>query len=616
MTFLQPLGLALLALLPIIVLLHMLRVRRQQFHVPTTYFWMQALRDIREQPKLRRPPVTLLLILQLLIATLAALALSRPMVYGALAGGEFHASHTLLLLDVSASMQATDVTPSRFAAAKAQADDIITGLDPAASITLIRMGVTPSILYSGEDLGLARNALSAVEAGGGSANVREALRLATSLVKPGIRNRIIVLSDLAFSPDQADLTKLGQMPASVEFVPFGAAAANRAVTLLAARPVPGSTTRYQLLARVANFSGEVVTPTVRVLADGLPVETRQIRLNGGAQVDLRWDLPPGATRAEVRITGEDVLPVDDVAQLVLPTQASRRLVVVSEKPDVLKRVLAAIPGTEVQIVSPKSYRPDSGAAVTVFDGFLPEVYPQGALLIINPPRNNQVFPSEGDSTNTAITRLQTNSRLLDAVDLSSVTIAQAQRMKLPPWANEVIGAEAGPLLFEGTFSNKAVAVMTFNLNESNLPSRVGFPILMSNLINHLAPEGLPQAAEPGQPIVLRTGPQVGSVTILKPDGTAERFPGGSTIVFGATEAAGRYVVTEAPASGGQPRERFFTVNAGSDSESDLRNPREPRLTAAPPGQIAAGPPRGREIWPLLGLVALGVLLVEWWVAHR
>lgn len=616
MSFLQPLALGLLALLPIIVLLHMLRVRRLQVHIPSTYFWAKALRDIRDQPKLRRPPVTMLLVLQLLIATLAALALARPMVYGVLAGGDFQASHILVLVDASASMQATDVTPSRFASARAQADAVLAGLDPGASVTLIRMGVTPKILYAGDDLGLARNALASAEPGGGFANVREAFRLANSLVRPGIRNRIVVVSDLALSADNSDLRNLGQLPAQVDFISVGSAAPNRAVTLVAARALPGSTSRYQLLARIGNFSADSVTPTVRVLADGLQVETRQVRINPGAQLDLRWDLPPGASRAEVRITGDDILPADDTAQLVLPTQASRRLVLVSEKPDVLRRALAAIPGAEVQVVNPKSYQPDSGAAVTVFDNFLPEVYPQGALLIVNPPRDNQLFPSEGDSSNTALSRVQTNSRILDAVDLSSVTISQARRVKLPQWANEVIGAEAGPLLFEGIFRNTPLAVMPFNLNESNLPSRVGFPILISNLINHLAPEGLPQVTDPGQPVILRTGPQIGTVTIQKPGGGAERFPGGSAIVFANTEEAGRYLISEAPASGGAARERSFAVNAGSDTESDLRTPREPRLSAAAPGQIAAGPPRGREIWPMLALLALGFLVIEWWVAHR
>jgi tetratricopeptide (TPR) repeat protein len=86
------------------------------------------------------------------------------------------------------------------------------------------------------------------------------------------------------------------------------------------------------------------------------------------------------------------------------------------------------------------------------------------------------------------------------------------------------------------------------------------------LINHLAPEGLPQVAEAGQPVLLRTGPSTSAVTIQKPSGATERFPGGTAIVFANTEEAGRYQVSEAAVGGGAPRQRSFTVNAGSDTE--------------------------------------------------
>jgi Ca-activated chloride channel homolog len=616
MSFLQPLALGFLLTLPIIVLLHMLRVRRREFRVSSVYFWLQAMRDTREQPRLRRPPVTLLLILQLLIATLATLALSRPMLFGPLAGGDYQVSHTMVLVDASASMQATDVASSRFAVARGQAEGLLNTLDPAANVTLIRMGVTPKVVYSGEDIGLARAALSGLQPGGGSANLREAMRLASSLVTPGVRNRIVVVSDLTFGPEQQDLRQLGQIPASVEYLTTGGPTANRAITLLAARLMPGSTTRYQLLTRVSNFAPDPATPTLRILADGLPLETRQLRLNAGAFQDLRWDLPVGTSRVELRITGDDALPADDTAQIVLPAANSRRLVLVSAQPDVLKRALAAVTGAEVLVYSPTTYVPDASAAVTVFEGFLPPQLPPGAVFAIHPPANNPIVPAAGDSPNTAIARVQGNSRLLDAVDLSSVTISQAQKIPLPEWATEVIGADAGPLLFEGVLRTTPMVVMPFNLKESNLASRVGFPILISNIINHLAPEGLPPVAEPGQPVVLRAGPQVASVTVQQPSGAAERFAGGGTIIFANTEEWGRYTVTETPTSGAAARERVFTVNAGNDVESDLRTPREPRVLAAPPGQVASGPTRGREIWPLLAALALVTLIVEWWVAHR
>ena len=212
---------------------------------------------------------------------------------------------------------------------------------------------------------------------------------------------------------------------------------------------------------------------------------------------MRWDLPPGTSRVEVRITGDDALPADDIGQYRPSGQATRRLVLVSDKAGYpSKRALSAIPGAEVQVFSPKAYTPDSGAAVTVFEGFLPRDLPAGRDADRPPAGQQSIFPVEAELPNTAVSRLQTNSRLLDAVDLSSVTISQAQNIKLPAWATEVIGSEAGPLLFEGILSNRPMAVMPFNLNESNLPSRVGFPILISNLINHLAPEGLPPWPNP------------------------------------------------------------------------------------------------------------------------
>ena len=615
MTFLQPLGLSVLLLIPLIVLLHMLRVRRQQLNVSTIHFWAEAMRDTREQPRLQRPPLTLLLLLQLLLVALVAFGLSRPSLKG-LFGNEYESSHTIVVLDASASMQATDVAPNRFEAARARADDLLAGLDPGVSVTLVRMGAAPEILYTGDDSGLARAALRLAQSGGASANLRETMRLTSSIVKPGMTNRIVVFSDLSYAPDQHDLQALGQLPASVDFIPFGGAIPNRAITLLAARALPGSTNRFQVLARVANFSGDPASPVARVIVDGLTIEPRQLRLTAGSQVDLRWDLPPGASRVEVHITGEDALPADDVAQLILPNPTARRLLVVSQQPDTLARALAAIPGAEVQVVAPDNYQPDPAAAITVFENFLPSQLPGGGVILVKPPADNPLFPSEGQSTDTAITRLRANSSLLDAVDLSSITIGTTQRFPAPTWANEIVGSNSGPLLFEGVYQNTPMVVLNFGLTESNLPSRVGFPILMSNIVDHLAPDYVPPTVEPGQPISLRVGPLVNSVTIQRPSGSAERFSGGDLVTFADTEEWGRYVISEAPANGGPARERFFTVNAGSDTESDLGSPQQPSIAAAPPGQIAGGPTHGREIWPLLSLLALVILLVEWWVAQR
>jgi Ca-activated chloride channel family protein len=104
MSFLLPLGLLALLALPIIVLLHLLRERRQRVPVPSLLLWAHLPRRI-DGERSRRLPLTLLLLLHLLVAALLGFALGGPQIAGALAP---NARHTALVIDTSTSMAAID----------------------------------------------------------------------------------------------------------------------------------------------------------------------------------------------------------------------------------------------------------------------------------------------------------------------------------------------------------------------------------------------------------------------------------------------------------------------------------------------------------------------------
>src|ERR1041385_7888499 len=121
MSFLAPVALGLGALSIPIILLYMLRLRRRDVPVSSTMLWQQLLRDREANTPWQRLRRNLLLFLQLLILATLVLALARPFVQvptvppGRLA----------LLIDASASMNATDVAPSRFEEAKRQALNVV-----------------------------------------------------------------------------------------------------------------------------------------------------------------------------------------------------------------------------------------------------------------------------------------------------------------------------------------------------------------------------------------------------------------------------------------------------------------------------------------------------------
>src|SRR5881227_4239882 len=135
MSLLIPAALAFGIIIPIILLLYFMRPRRQERVIGSTLLWQQALQDLQASRPWQRLRITPLLLLQLLAAIFIVLILARPAIFlrSPISGD------TIIILQASASMQATDVAPNRFEAARSRIADLINGLGPGDHISLIAM---------------------------------------------------------------------------------------------------------------------------------------------------------------------------------------------------------------------------------------------------------------------------------------------------------------------------------------------------------------------------------------------------------------------------------------------------------------------------------------------
>src|ERR1051325_9407137 len=119
--FLNPWALALAALGGGIILLYILKLRRTRLVVGSTLLWERSVRDYRANAPWQKLRPNLLMYLQLAAVLLLALALARPFIFGtALTVGR-----TVLVIDASASMLATDETPARLGRALAAASSAV-----------------------------------------------------------------------------------------------------------------------------------------------------------------------------------------------------------------------------------------------------------------------------------------------------------------------------------------------------------------------------------------------------------------------------------------------------------------------------------------------------------
>ena len=115
MTFLEPLaGIAAISLVAIVAL-YFLKARRPARSVSSTLWWRPIVLDRQAAIPWQRLRPSWLLALQALAAILVIGALLRP----ALVSAQALAGQTVLVIDNSETMQATDVAPSRFAVAVA-----------------------------------------------------------------------------------------------------------------------------------------------------------------------------------------------------------------------------------------------------------------------------------------------------------------------------------------------------------------------------------------------------------------------------------------------------------------------------------------------------------------
>ena len=616
MQFLTPLAFLLAALAIPIILLYMLKLRRKQMHVSSTLLWEQLLRDQQANAPWQKLKRNLLLILQLLILAALVLALARPAVrVPAIATGS-----VIVLLDASASMNATDVSPSRFEEARRSVHELIDGLSGTSAMTLILVGATPQTLISAEsDTSRLGNALDKADATRGQADWQAAFALAAGAARQAQdRANIVIVSDGGLPADG-----LPPLPGEVSYVPIGASQNNLAISALALRPTQDGP---QLFAEVMNHDSKDHQVLLSLYLNEELFDARQLTLSAGSAQSLTLDdLPKSSGIYKAQLASPepanqalDSLELDDTAFAVYQSASARRVLLVSKGNLFLEQLLASLPGIQAFRALPAGdgtlQIPNDPFDLYIFDGIIPPQLPQANLLLVN-PTDNPFFEVGG--TYSEIQNMQVHEHPLTRfVDWSNVHILQAQAVQAPAWAEVLIESDSGPLVFAGETDGQRIAALMFDLRQSDLPLQIAYPILFSNLINDLAPPGAfdsTQSLRPGESLSILPPPDVERIVIASPTDRTFTLSMNENI-FTQTQELGFYAVNLI--SKDSTRVEYFAVNLFDEVESNIQ-PRESiqvgqeEVAPAASGQIGQ-----RELWGWLAGLALLVLMMEWQVYHR
>ena len=623
MSLLAPLALlSALIVGPLIVAMYLLKLRREERRVSSTFLWRRMVRDVEANAPWQRLRRNWLLLLQLLILILLAIALARPFFLTTGISGR----NLIIILDRSASMVATDVAPSRLEAARRQAQTLVEQLPEGGRATIIAIGGQMEVVAaSTTDRRQMNDAIRSITPSVGSrSDLSQALALAAALSAREPDSEVAIISDGNVQVPTDIL-----VPATVRYFPIGQRGENMAISAMTLQPGPAGQT---LFVQVTRYGSAPVTRRLDLYLDGSLFNAYELTFTAddapGSSQTIIADIPAQVRVAEARLNSapnEDYLPTDDRAWAVSQAGAGMNVQIVGPGNRFLTTALALLPGVTVTSATTASGAVDPAPQVTIFDRVVPETLPTGNLFFIAPPRSTDFFSVTGvvefPLLRPAPSAIEGQTPpLLRNVSVSDVNVLRAMRIEPGIWARVLVEGDGSPMLLAGEREGRRIVVLAFALQDSDLPLQVAFPLLVSNIIGYLAPGSGLEASQitPGQPLIVAVDPSATAVRVVRPDGRVEvaQIQDGQAIYAGAG-MPGPYLVEQV--RGDQVIEqRRFAVNLFDPDESNIAPESELRVSQVSGLQQAVTREQvGRqEIWRWLAAAALLVVVVEWLVYQR
>ena len=444
----------LLAIPPAVLSLYFLKLKRKQLAVPSTMLWRKAVEDVHVNSIWQRLRKNLLLLLQLLFLALLILACLRPGWSGQNRIGE----RRIYIIDNSASMQATDVDPTRLDAAKKRVRELIeeTSSDDVGMLIAfsdradVRQGFT-------KERNKLLSSLDSIQPTMHNTDLTEALRAAAGLANPGrssfedltdiqvadaVPATVYLLSDGGFG-DLGDFD-IGKL--QIEYIPIGEpTTANVGIVSFAVQRSEDQENQLEAFARIMNHGTSQVSFTASLELDGKLLDASTVTIEPNTEAGLLFELSElEQGQLKMILDYADSLAADNIAYAAIRPDRPINVLLVTPGNSALETALqtarvqqiASLRIEGVSFLTDPKYSESANSSVydlIVFDQCSPTEMPQSNTLFIGslPPPD----PSNATKATPTTDKSATQAKPEDDPDAAS-----------QPQSDWVFGELQGPVI--------------------------------------------------------------------------------------------------------------------------------------------------------------------------
>jgi hypothetical protein len=252
-----------------------------------------------------------------------------------------------------------------------------------------------------------------------------------------------------------------------------------------------------------------------------------------------------------------------------------------------------------------------GNHIVIMDGMEPPPLHFGNFLLINTSAPNLPITVKGSADAPTVVDWDTTDPLLRGVELRDLQVRRAQVVEVGEGVKPLLYANGSPIISSLDTGRLRAVHLGFDLLESDLPLRVAFPVLMSNILEWLSPQHgtfISHQVQAGAPYLIELDGVTTEVSVRKPSGEWIKLPvTENPLAFRDTSQVGIYTVRV-----GKKTQRF-AVNLVSREESDiLPKPIEPKGDSPFTAGSSTQEPVRQPLWPYFVMLAFGLTLLEWY----
>lgn len=574
--------LALLASVPVVIILYLLRPKGKDYRNSSNLLWERMLKNQQSKTFVEKFIHNLLMYLQIAILLLMVLALMSPYLHRA----GVSRGNVVLVFDTSGSMQHDAGSgKSRLGEAVAEAKRMITDSDES-SFSIVASGCDTELLAVGvKDKGSLYAALEELVCCDGRGDLKDAESVVDTLANAAEAGEtsVVVFTD----GDGAEAAMSFSDYFGAEIRVIGEAVSNVSNNFLS---YVEDEEGILVAASLTNYSDVQAQLEIGLYEGARLIQLKSVTLAAGETSlcyfsRFDWDGEPLKSEiSSVRFAGsgeKDSLAADNAAYVVRENADRMEAVLIGSGNTYLEKAYLAVSGNSLaKAESESAAQPD---AVRIYDAGYEAAEPVSRMVFADDER------AAGEKENVML--LAEDCDLTAGLGAFPIGVNRTKIYELPEWGIPFLWAGEDCAGYYGEKDGVKLVAVGFDLRESDFALKAEFPVFMSNALGFLGDTSLLAANvyEAGQKVIFH--PQADfDVGTLAAD----------------TSKAGLYEV------GDGERTEWYVVRFAAAGESDGQK----RAEGTEGAQTAAGVLAKRQLRNLLIVLVLLALVLEWIIYLR